>query len=172
MFSLDDLFNEFMQMKDEDLKDLANWGNSSSQNTDLNNQNDWWSGNHQNLDRKISEEIKIDLTELDGTEIINSDTILANTFFTYFDSSLKPLNCIIRDTKPGEVRCLGLLSSGTHNVTITTENKKKFTITASSPFLNLYYVKDVGYVEEDPESKKTKTEWRRGEKHKKYYRKN
>jgi hypothetical protein len=148
MFSIDDLFNTLLQSDDEDIQNLNDWKNDPTIN-----QTDWWGGNFNTFDKKIPEEIKVESTELDGSEVVNSDTILANTFFTYFDSSIKPLSCIIRDTKPGEVRCLGMLSSGTYDVTITTENKKKFVITASSPFLNLYYVKDVGYVESEPMSR-------------------
>ena len=139
MFSMEDLFDDSKGLDDLDFNSLLN--------SMIEPAMDFWKSELVDVKKKTVEENKLFVSTLKDHEVISTDTVLGNTNFTYFNSSEKPLRCIIPDVKAGEIRCMGLMSSEGYPVTIITRDKKEFTINKENPFLNLFFVKDVGYVE-------------------------
>ena len=111
------------------------------------------------LPKRTPDEIRFLEEPLQDHEIVNIDTILGNTYFTYFDSTEKELNCKIRDGKVGDVRCMGFLGNKGNKVTIVTEDKTTFSITEKYPFMNLRFTKEGWIIAEkyiEPVQKKKK----------------
>jgi hypothetical protein len=93
------------------------------------------------VEKKTKDDIRFEsIAFLKDHEIINTDTVIGNTYFVYFDSTNKELNVILRDGKIGDIKCMALISNDCFDVNITDERKNKFKIAKKHPFLNLYYL--------------------------------
>lgn len=140
MFSMEDLLSAVSEEPGFEVFDPSVFFNPQA-----NPLTNWWNAENFNNEKKGEQKIIQEVVLTENYEVVSSDIVLGSTYFTYFDSSKKPIKCTIRDMRPGEMRCMGLIGSRCHDVTIITENKKSFILTNEQPFLNLVYMKDKGF---------------------------